>query len=789
MSIQKKSAARLFGALIAGLLLAAAGGCLTDSGEEQDSSSGEESEKEQNRFTFLRPEEAKELRTEREALEQEEVVQTPLPPGELTPERLKRLEAQKNTGQSGGSNPPSARKRPDPFYEEFILLDADEKLPVSLVFNSAPLLDVLPAFADVLGFNFVADPELKGTITINLNSTMSRRELWNTFDKVLSLSGAGAVVNESLLRIVPLSKLAQQPDLAVSREEEAEVYYYPLKNATAKDVVTQIKPFLGKDSVCVELTRPNAVVVSDDRANIPKIRQLLDIIDRNGKGNWPRAVIRCHNILPSKITDELKNVMPVLGFNVLQVTDKTEQPGSIQLSAIDRLQLIVASAATEEAVTEIRNWVEILDSSDSLDQERVFVYRVMHGKADQLLNALAVIYNTQGSSLTIDESTGNERTETISNTPSANRRSSTSASNSPNAATRTNTVNSAANTETDQTSSIFEKEVRIFADGVLNRLVIRTNPRTYASIKALLDRLDIVPAQVLLQVLVVEVTLTESTQFGLELSGAAKAGGDNLVFGNNYSNLNPDLTGNPVGATKEDGLSFLLSDRDNPQNKFGYIRALAGNGLVKVVACPQVLVSSHTEAELKVVEDVPYVASALTDTASTSSTSTAFTSQIDYQEAGVILTITPQITSTDLISLDITQTLSSVLTNSYTTVDAPVFPTREITTNMTIRNGRTMIIGGLIQEKKTDNLSSVPIINSIPFLRRLFGSTDASVERSEILVLITGYIIDEQSKVEEMIKRYNDAVKALNDFDDNLGDRPGAGKRVTLYEKISQSGI
>ena len=154
------------------------------------------------------------------------------------------------------------------------------------------------------------------------------------------------------------------------------------------------------------------------------------------------------------------------------------------------------------------------------------------------------------------------------------------------------------------------------------------------------------------------------------------------------------------------------------------------------------------------------------------------------------MTVTPQITSNDLISLKVLQELSSVDYTSATVENPnPNLHSRSISTNMTIANGRTMILGGLIQEKKTDNLDSVPLINQVPILRRLIGSTDASVERSEILVLITGYIIDEQSKVEEMIKRYNDAVKALNDFDDNLGDRPGAGKRVTLYEKISQSGI
>ena len=88
---------------------------------------------------------------------------------------------------------------------------------------------------------------------------------------------------------------------------------------------------------------------------------------------------------------------------------------------------------------------------------------------------------------------------------------------------------------------------------------------------------------------------------------------------------------------------------------------------------------------------------------------------------------------------------------------------------MTIHNGQTMIIGGLIQETGTDTLQSLPIINEIPFLRRLFGNTDSNLNRTEILIMITGHIINEKSRVEDMIRRYNDALEAINDFEDNLG--------------------
>ncbi len=744
-------------------LIGLAGALLTSCSTLDSSGEQEEQKEKKGRFDFLRDDKNLETPDGTQTIAEEQVGDDAGTASAVSDDKLEKL------SKRGPATPATAEKSPVPspgtnFYDDFTLFNGDEELSVSLVFNSAPLLDVLPAFADVLGFNFVADSDLKGVITLNLNTVMTRRELWETFDRMLYLSGAGVTVDGSLLKIMALPKLAVQPGGKVSSDGSGEVLHYQLRNSTAKDVVTQLKPFLGTNSVCVELTRSNAVLVCDSPANMPRIKQLLEAIDRSARANWPRAALRCRNILPSKVATELQSVLPVLGFTVTRSDDKTELPGAIQLLGIDRLQMLVVSAATEEALAEIRSWVEVLDSADSLDQERVFVYKVAHGKAAQLAQALSVIYDTSGSSLTIDTSTGDSRTDSLDSTrtnssSTRNNRTNTGGNSNPAA------IQAESNTETDQSSSVFETPVRVFADGVLNRLVIRTTPRTYASIKALLRRLDVVPSQVLLQVLVVEVTLTESTKFGLEFSAKGSGSGADSLLGTNYNNLNP------FGENPESGFTYLLSNPNDPQNKFGYIRAMAGNNAIKVVSSPQLLVSSHTEATISVGSEVPIITGGITN----SSSSGDVTQTYEYKDTGVILTITPQVTSTDLISLEVTQELSTATTNTTSaTIDSPEISKREIQTAMTIANGRTMIIGGLIQEKHNDDLESVPFVNEIPILRRLFGSTDAAVERSEILVLITGYIVNEKSPVEEMIKRYDEALRSLNNFDESLGDRSGS---------------
>ena len=664
------------------------------------------------------------------------------------------------------------------FYEDFIALNGDEELEVSLVFNSAPLLDVLSAFGDLLGFNFVADSDLKGVVTLNLNSKMTRRELWNTFDRMVYLAGAAVKVEDSLLRVMALNKFAMQPDNRSGKGSKTEIYYRQLINATSTEVSRQLRGFIGNGAIIADLSRPNAVMVCDSSENMPKLRELIEYLDRNGKADWPRAVVPCNHVLPTKVALELQEILPVLGLKIHKLNDRYDQPGAVYVVGLDRMRLMVISAATQEAVNLIREWVGLLDSAGSDDQESVFVYKVRHNKAAHLSRALSIIFETQGTALTIDANTGNTRMETI-NSPTQRRTSGTIRTTTP-----SSTVSAGTTMETDQNSKVFGQPVRVFADGVLNRLVIRCTPRTYASIKALLDKLDVVPAQVLLQVLMVEVTLTESTQFGLEFSGVGSHNGNKMVFGTNYPNtstgtyLSPfttDKNGNTTiatGTNRQGGATFAITDPNDPQRQFGYIRAQAGNGLVKVISSPQLLVSSHTEASINVGQSVPYVSNSLSNASSSGNVSNSYT----YKDVGVILKVTPYVTSTDLISLEITQTMSSAVPNTITHSDQPVFSQRTLETSMTIANGQTMVLGGLIQENTKDNLDSVPIINQIPLLKRLLGSTNASVERTEVLVLITGYIVNEHSEIETLISRYNDAVKALNHYDKTLGDKPDAQK-------------
>lgn len=664
-----------------------------------------------------------------------------------------RTPAEKQAESENGGEPGAGKSR---FYEDLILFDADDKVEVSMSFASAPLMDVISAFADVLEFNYVISHEVRTNVTLNINSTLTRRELWEAFDRMLNLAYATAYRDGQLLRIVHINHSNRQGDQRVANDGvgNSEIVFRLLNHITAREAINQIRPFMGSGSTVVEGYRAQMVVFADSSDNIPKLQQILDIIDNPGRRAWPRAVIPCVNIQPSKVAAELSQVLPVLGFTLATPATRGETPGSVYITGIDRLQLLVASAATEEALKLVREWVGTLDSTDNEEEERVYVYKVANSKAQQLAQALSVIFTTQGSTLIVDTSSGNSRTQQLS-TPT------TKVANSGNSGsaqfTRAGTNND-LNTTTTVQSNIFTTPVRIFADGIYNRLVIRTTPRVYRVMKALLSRLDSVPAQVLLQVLIVEVTLNDGNEFGVEFNFKGSGGGTLNSVGTNYTQLHPN-------AGVDTGANFYIANPNDPDEKFAYIRALATRNKIKVISSPQLLVSSNTEARIQIGNDVPLVSGSIVSADSSGTASNTY----DYRETGIIMTMTPQVTSSNLISLEIKQEVSEPVTNTISTAkDTPVIQMREIETAMTIANGKTMVMGGMIQEKLSDDLNSIPIISDIPYLGRLFGNTNQSTTRTEMLVLVTGYIVDEKGKVEEMIKRYNEAVKTLSKFEGEI---------------------
>lgn len=644
--------------------------------------------------------------------------------------------------------------------------DGREKIKAEFDFNGAAVADVIPVFAELLRFNYLLDGKLNGTVTLSLKDELTRRQLWELFRQVMQTSNIYLTRQDNMIHFRPVEAIAQAA-AGDGVSSDAEVALFRLKNIGAKETASQIGQFLSPGLKPVELEERNLLLVVDTKENLRKVRQIVAQLDRPLRQGWAKMVIPCRNIDASRLAKEAADVLPVLGFPVALNSDKP-RPEEIQLTTVERLQIIVASAANYEALEELGRWINILDQSETGDQERMFIYNILNGNAEELVKALAVMFPVEGEMLTA--STGSSGGSSSSG--SGELFSSSASASTSQTTTQSGSVKSAAKTGSKEEgpANLFEVPVKVFADAVNNRLIIRTKPRTYTMIKALLGKIDTIPPQVLFQVLVVDVSLNDSVKFGVEFMMKGGSGNVTTQGGTNFSGLTPGS-----GQNSQSGGKFWIYNPKNPDQKFGYINALAGKTNVKVISSPQVLIASNNEAKISVGSKVPIVNSEITNTQSiitnNNDSSTNLVRNIQYQDTGVILKITPKVTRGGRIAIKLAQTVSEADSNTVSDIDSPVIKEQIIETAMSLRDGQTIICGGIIKEKSTDNLSTLPGIGGIPFLRRLFGDTDISTDRTEMMILITGYIVSEDSHLEELVKRYEQAVDTLIDFQTPAGQR------------------
>jgi general secretion pathway protein D len=189
---------------------------------------------------------------------------------------------------------------------------------------------------------------------------------------------------------------------------------------------------------------------------------------------------------------------------------------------------------------------------------------------------------------------------------------------------------------------------------------------------------------------------------------------------------------------------------------------LASQSKAKLLAAPRILVSDNKEANINVGEQVPIVTSSTT-TPNTSGTGNSVTSTIQYKDVGIILKVKPRINEGGLVSLEITQEISSyslqdVSASGTTTEKGIVVSKTSAQTSLVVQNGQTIMIGGLIREDVSDGKSGIPLLNRIPILGYLFGNTTITNHRKELIILLTPRVVTNQAEAQSVTSGYVDTI-------------------------------
>jgi len=302
-----------------------------------------------------------------------------------------------------------------------------------------------------------------------------------------------------------------------------------------------------------------------------------------------------------------------------------------------------------------------------------------------------------------------------------------------------------------------EGQVRFISEEFTNSVIVTTFPRNWTEIENTIKQLDRMPRQVLIEVLVAEVTLTDELRLGIDW--AVRQGRFNVA------NINTGPPGLPTSTTPDGGVITLPRPVAGPAALVGplgqgltawtfatdqfiaMLNALASENKVNVISNPHVMTSENKKAVINVSTSVPIVTSQTTGqvaaatTTTTSTTTTAGLNQtVEYRDAGVILTVTPRIGERGTVALDVKQEVNQIGPNVQPT-NSPSFIKREAETSVVLLNNMTLVLGGLIQETVTLDNRGIPLLKDIPVFGWLFRFTGRKVDKTELILLITPRVV------------------------------------------------
>ncbi|MBM4443484.1 MAG: type II secretion system protein GspD, partial [Candidatus Rokubacteria bacterium] len=317
---------------------------------------------------------------------------------------------------------------------------------------------------------------------------------------------------------------------------------------------------------------------------------------------------------------------------------------------------------------------------------------------------------------------------------------------------------------------LVEGQVRFIADETTNAVIVTTFPRNWAEIEATIRQLDRMPRQVLIEVLVAEITLTDDFRFGVDwalrtpIRAAQQSINPDSPTITAPSALIPPAVALALPAAGLTGMAF------QSREFFAMLNTLASDNKVNVLSSPHVMTTENKKAVINVSDSIPIVTSqqvpigGTTTQTAQNTTSVVGTQSVEYRDAGVILTVTPRIGEKGTVALDVKQEVNDIGNAEPPTGSRRIIK-REAETSVVLVNNQTLVLGGLIRERTAVEDRGIPLLKDIPLVGYLFGAKVRTVNKTELLIVITPRVIgtplDAARVTEDMMRTSPEAGATL----------------------------
>ncbi|MFH2011039.1 MAG: type II secretion system secretin GspD [bacterium] len=626
-------------------------------------------------------------------------------------------------------------------------------------------------------------------VTIISPTPITPNEAYRAFLSALNAMGLTVQPAGRYLKIIEIAKGASVPvmtcgpKLKCPPDERVVTQMIRLKHVQPDDVAAVLRN-LTKGSI-VTYGATNLLIVTDTGANIRRLGKIIKNIDVEAQDEkiW---IVRIKHADADDIATKLLEVFPTAEGGKGKTGSQTRRPmpaynrrrrqpapkatslvsvkgsgGGLSISKIisdERTNLLII-VADERSYLRVRALIRKLDIPVPGGEERIHIIALANADAQELAGTLAGL-------------TGSGGAGARGRTNARGRRG------------RTNTRRGATNTRRGRTGrtggraggavALFQGEVQITEDQATNSLIIVASMKDYLALLKVIKTLDKPRRQLFVEATILEVALSKTRELGFAFHGGVPVGsGDNqslILFGNNATKsimLDPSsLMGMAVGLRGPElkNAETLLGIPGISFPSFGaFFQALQSNNDVNIISSPHILTTDNEEAEISVGENVPFQSSISgmpnlggLGTAGTTGAAGALGGYMPFQsiqrqDVALTLKITPHINESDYVRLEIDQEINEV--KSIDPVVGPTTTKRKVKTVVVVKDQQTVVIGGLITEKVKESVQKVPLLGDLPILGYLFKNTTRTIEKTNLLLFLTPYVIRDQSDLRRIFQR------------------------------------
>jgi general secretion pathway protein D len=584
---------------------------------------------------------------------------------------------------------------------------------VALNLENADLYQVVRIIATELKINYVVDPNVKGSVTINTAGPVSRASLFSVLESILQINGAAMVKAEGYYRIVPIAEakqsalpleFAKAPGAAPAPGDTLVLQVVQMQFVSALEMSKILTPFVTPAGQIVVNERSNILLIVETPAKLKQIGEIVDLFDSPTFSRQRVQLFRIVNNSTKTVIPELKDVFAGYALSKDSV---------VRFVPIESLNAVLAISPSPEVFKDVEEWIHRLDEPPRHDVGlQNFVYSVQNAKSSDLRDILVELYGGQ-----------NPKQQALppSTTP-------------PNPMVPREAQEEQERAQLPAATDRIQGQIRFISDNKNNALITQATPHDYEIVKRTITQLDILPRQVLIDARIYEVDLTGDLSFGVS-----------AFLQNNSSLTTPNATLGSFGgllgsAGPLQAQTFALIGATRSLQLF--LNATENRSRVRTLSAPSILVTDNTSARIQVGAEVPTpIGSSLTPVQSNGSS--LFAQTIQYQDTGVILTVTPHINASGIVTLIITQEVSTAIPNTTSQIVAPVINKSSFQTSVILSDGEPLAIGGIINTSINYTTNRVPVLGNIPVVGALFGTTSKNTSRTELVLLLTPHVIQD----------------------------------------------